>query len=84
MNNMSDGDFDDIVEELGGFGKYQKRLLYLLLSKAFNLLIVLSFCTYTYIRFHKNRNDFVATFGVKTGHSTWRNVAALYWIWILS
>ena len=30
---MSDGDFDDIIDELGGFGKYQKRLLYILLSK---------------------------------------------------
>ena len=30
---MSDGDFDDIIDELGGFGKYQKRLLYVLLSK---------------------------------------------------
>ena len=29
----SDGDFDDFVDELGGFGKYQKRLLYLLLCK---------------------------------------------------
>ena len=32
-NMSSDGDFDDFVDELGGFGKYQKRLLYLLLCK---------------------------------------------------
>jgi len=38
VNNMSDGDFDDIVEELGGFGKYQKRLLYLLLSPLFLIM----------------------------------------------
>ena len=30
---MSEGDFDDFVDELGGFGRYQKRLLYLLLCK---------------------------------------------------
>jgi len=34
----SDGDFDDIVEELGGFGKYQKRLLYALLSPLFLIM----------------------------------------------
>ena len=33
----SDGAFDDIVDELGGFGKYQKRLLYTLLCKCYRV-----------------------------------------------
>ena len=28
-----EGDFDDIIDDLGGLGKYQKRLLYLLLGR---------------------------------------------------
>ena len=35
---MSDGDFDDVVDELGGFGKYQKRLLYILLCPLFLIM----------------------------------------------
>jgi len=35
---MSDGDFDDVIDELGGFGKYQKRLLYILLCPLFLIM----------------------------------------------
>lgn len=36
---MSDAeDFDDVIEMLGGFGKYQKRLLYLLLGPLFFIM----------------------------------------------
>ena len=36
---MSDEkDFDDILEDLGGLGKYQKRLLYLLLGPVFFIM----------------------------------------------
>ena len=31
-------DFDDVLEELGGLGKYQKRLLYLLLGPLFLIM----------------------------------------------
>ena len=41
IRKMSEGDFDDFVDELGGFGKYQKKFLYLLLCK-FWLCIILS------------------------------------------
>ena len=34
----SEEDFDDIIEMLGGFGKYQKRLLYLLLGPLFFIM----------------------------------------------
>ena len=34
----SDADFDDLVDKLGGFGKYQKRLLYLLLGPLFFIM----------------------------------------------
>ena len=33
-----DADFDDLIERLGGFGKYQKRLLYLLLGPLFFIM----------------------------------------------
>ena len=34
----SEEDFDDIIEMLGGFGKYQKRLLFLLLGPLFFIM----------------------------------------------
>jgi len=33
-----EGDFDDIIDDLGGLGKYQKRLLYLLLGPLFFIM----------------------------------------------
>lgn len=33
-----DGDFDDIIDDLGGLGKYQKRLLYFLLGPLFFIM----------------------------------------------
>ena len=35
-----EGDFDDIIDDLGGLGKYQIRLLVLLLGKQFYYLIL--------------------------------------------
>ena len=53
----SDADFDDLIERLGGFGKYQKRVLYLILGPLF---FIMPFPLLHQVAFHRYRDSSMA------------------------